>query len=58
MRREPNARNQHYRRHLLAHRIGPEDGQQFSFRKFRADLWPIPINELALNPSLSQNPNW
>ncbi len=35
--------------------------QDASFRKFRADrdyLWPIPINELALNPSLSQNPNW
>jgi hypothetical protein len=35
--------------------------QDASFRRFRADrdyLWPIPINELALNPSLSQNPNW
>jgi hypothetical protein len=35
--------------------------QDASFRKFRADrdyLWPIPINELALNPSLNQNPNW
>ncbi|MBD0259341.1 MAG: RagB/SusD family nutrient uptake outer membrane protein [Cytophagales bacterium] len=35
--------------------------QDASFRRFRPDrdyLWPIPINELALNPSLSQNPNW
>jgi hypothetical protein len=35
--------------------------QDASFRRFRADrdyLWPIPINELALNPSLNQNPNW
>lgn len=35
--------------------------QAASFRKFdpaRDYLWPIPINELALNPSLTQNPGW
>jgi hypothetical protein len=35
--------------------------QPASFRKFnpaRDYLWPIPINELALNPELDQNPNW
>ena len=35
--------------------------QAASFRKFdpaRDYLWPIPINELALNPALKQNPGW
>jgi hypothetical protein len=35
--------------------------QAASFRKFdpsRDYLWPLPINEIALNPSLTQNPNW
>ncbi len=35
--------------------------QDASFRKFdpkKDYLWPIPINELALNPSLQQNPGW
>ncbi|WP_128546362.1 RagB/SusD family nutrient uptake outer membrane protein [Larkinella soli] len=35
--------------------------QPASFRKFdpaRDYLWPLPINELALNPALKQNPGW
>ncbi|GAB4026629.1 RagB/SusD family nutrient uptake outer membrane protein [Spirosoma koreense] len=35
--------------------------QEASFRKFdpnRDYLWPLPINEIALNPTLKQNPNW
>lgn len=35
--------------------------QDASFRKFdpaRDYLWPLPINEIALNPSLTQNPKW
>ena len=35
--------------------------QAASFRKFdpaKDYLWPLPINELALNPSLKQNPGW
>jgi len=35
--------------------------QEASFRRFnpaRDYLWPFPINEIALNPSLKQNPNW
>ncbi|MCX6216751.1 RagB/SusD family nutrient uptake outer membrane protein [Spirosoma sp.] len=35
--------------------------QDASFRKFDAKkdyLWPLPINEIALNPSLKQNPGW
>lgn len=35
--------------------------QPASFRKFnpaRDYLWPIPLNELSLNPALEQNPNW
>ena len=35
--------------------------QAASFRKFdpnRDYLWPLPINEIALNPALKQNPNW
>jgi hypothetical protein len=29
-----------------------------SFNPSRDYLWPLPINELGLNPSLEQNPNW
>lgn len=29
-----------------------------SFDPKRDYLWPLPINELGLNPSLEQNPNW
>jgi starch-binding outer membrane protein, SusD/RagB family len=32
-----------------------------SFRRFDAAkdyLWPIPLNEISLNPNLSQNPGW
>ncbi len=29
-----------------------------SFRTNRDYLWPFPVNELALNPNLDQNPNW
>ncbi|MFD2037169.1 RagB/SusD family nutrient uptake outer membrane protein [Belliella marina] len=29
-----------------------------SFDPNRDYLWPLPINELGLNPSLEQNPNW
>jgi starch-binding outer membrane protein, SusD/RagB family len=32
-----------------------------SFRRFDAAkdyLWPIPLNEISLNPNLKQNPNW
>ncbi len=35
--------------------------QAASFRKFDAArdyLWPLPINEIALNPSMKQNPGW
>lgn len=35
--------------------------QAASFRKFDAArdyLWPLPINEIALNPGLKQNPGW
>ena len=35
--------------------------QDASFRKFdpnRDYLWPLPINEIALNPSMKQNPGW
>ena len=35
--------------------------QAASFRKFdpaRDYLWPLPINEIALNPSMKQNPGW
>jgi hypothetical protein len=35
--------------------------QEATFRRFdpaKDYLWPIPINELALNPNLKQNPNW
>ncbi|UHG89770.1 RagB/SusD family nutrient uptake outer membrane protein [Spirosoma oryzicola] len=35
--------------------------QDASFRKFdpnRDYLWPLPINEIALNPTLKQNPGW
>jgi hypothetical protein len=35
--------------------------QDASFRKFnsaRDYLWPLPINEISLNPALVQNPNW
>lgn len=35
--------------------------QRASVRKFNAQrdyLWPIPINELGLNPNLKQNPGW
>jgi hypothetical protein len=35
--------------------------QQADTRRFRVDrdyLWPFPVNELALNPALKQNPNW
>lgn len=35
--------------------------QDANFRKFNTQrdyLWPIPINEISLNPALSQNPNW
>jgi hypothetical protein len=35
--------------------------QDATFRRFdpaKDYLWPIPINELALNPNLKQNPNW
>lgn len=29
-----------------------------SFNKERDYLWPIPNNQIVLNPNLSQNPNW
>ena len=35
--------------------------QKASVRKFdpsRDYLWPFPVNELALNQNLKQNPNW
>jgi hypothetical protein len=35
--------------------------QKSTVRQFNASrdyLWPFPINELALNPNLKQNPNW
>ncbi|SDM69445.1 Starch-binding associating with outer membrane [Siphonobacter aquaeclarae] len=35
--------------------------QDASFRKFdpaKDYLWPLPINEIALNPALNQNPKW
>lgn len=35
--------------------------QAASFRKFdpaKDYLWPLPINEIALNPALKQNPGW
>lgn len=35
--------------------------QAASFRKFDPNkdyLWPLPINEIALNPALVQNPGW
>lgn len=35
--------------------------QAASFRKFDPNkdyLWPLPINEIALNPALKQNPGW
>jgi hypothetical protein len=35
--------------------------QAASFRKFDPSkdyLWPLPINEIALNPSMKQNPGW
>ncbi len=35
--------------------------QSKSTRAFRVDrdyLWPFPVNELALNPALEQNPKW
>jgi len=35
--------------------------QDASFRKFNPTkdyLWPIPLNEISLNPNLKQNPNW
>ena len=35
--------------------------QATSFRKFdpaRDYLWPLPINEISLNPALKQNPGW
>ncbi len=35
--------------------------QAASFRKFdpaKDYLWPLPINEIALNPELDQNPGW
>jgi len=33
-------------------------GFDVSFNKDRDYLWPIPFNELVLNPSLTQNPGW
>jgi hypothetical protein len=35
--------------------------QNQSFRRFdpaKDYLWPLPVNELGLNPALRQNPNW
>lgn len=35
--------------------------QDASFRKFNPNkdyLWPLPVNELGLNPALKQNPGW
>ncbi|RCR67501.1 RagB/SusD family nutrient uptake outer membrane protein [Larkinella punicea] len=35
--------------------------QEARFRSFKPNrdyLWPLPTNELALNPGLKQNPNW
>ncbi|MEZ0608869.1 RagB/SusD family nutrient uptake outer membrane protein [Fibrella sp. WM1] len=35
--------------------------QEAAFRKFdpaKDYLWPLPINEVALNPALKQNPGW
>jgi hypothetical protein len=33
-------------------------GFDVSFNKDRDYLWPIPFNELVLNPNLTQNPGW
>ncbi|RDV17213.1 RagB/SusD family nutrient uptake outer membrane protein [Pontibacter diazotrophicus] len=35
-----------------------QDAEFLSFDPGRDYLWPFPINELGLNPGLSQNPNW
>ncbi|TAG56607.1 MAG: RagB/SusD family nutrient uptake outer membrane protein, partial [Runella slithyformis] len=35
--------------------------QAANFRRFNPAkdyLWPLPINEISLNPSLKQNPGW
>jgi starch-binding outer membrane protein, SusD/RagB family len=35
--------------------------QEASFRKFNPNkdyLWPLPVNEIGLNPTLKQNPGW
>lgn len=29
-----------------------------SFNKDRDYLWPIPFNQIVLNPNLEQNPHW
>ena len=29
-----------------------------SFNPKRDYLWPIPYNQIVLNPNLEQNPNW
>jgi len=49
---------------LTAVKLTPDNyiiNQEARFRKFnpaRDYLWPFPVNEIALNPSLEQNPNW
>lgn len=35
-----------------------QSGTSRSFNAQRDYLWPFPVNELALNPNLVQNPNW
>jgi hypothetical protein len=37
------------------------DGVTVSKRSFNAErdyLWPVPNNQIVLNPNLTQNPNW
>lgn len=35
-----------------------EPGSRRSFDPGKHYLWPLPLNQLALNPNLEQNPNW
>ncbi|GGF18115.1 RagB/SusD family nutrient uptake outer membrane protein [Echinicola rosea] len=35
-----------------------QEAENRSFDPDRDYLWPLPINELGLNPALEQNPNW
>jgi len=35
-----------------------EPASQRSFDASKHYLWPLPLNQLAMNPNLTQNPNW